>query len=242
MFPIRDVNPTSIRPLLTWLIIAANVVVFFLIQPQSDPDATEFAYRHAAIACEVTTGDALTGAEISTGTCADDDTFSYFPAKNVVLSVAVSMFLHAGILHLLLNMWSLWIFGNNVEEAFGPLGYLIIYLGSGVAATVGFVVLNPNLTVPLVGASGAIAGLMGSYLVLFPRHKVMTFILFRIVAIPSLAYLGIWFIGQFIFTSPGIAWEAHVAGFAFGVLVTAPFRTRLLRNTLSGRRAAAAGF
>jgi membrane associated rhomboid family serine protease len=237
LFPIRDVNPTRIRPLVTLALIAANVIVFVLIQPQESPEADEFAYRNAAIACEITTGDPLDAAEITTGQCSETTRGEpVFPSKNVWLSVGVSMFLHGGIGHLFFNMWSLWIFGGNVEEAFGWLGYIFMYLASGVAATLGFVLLNPDVTVPLIGASGAIAGVMGSYLVLFPRHHVLTLVFFRIVAIPAIVFLGIWFASQFLLVGgdSGIAWEAHVAGFVFGVLLTLPFRSVLLSRTLAG--------
>jgi membrane associated rhomboid family serine protease len=238
MLPIRDVNPTAIRPLVTWLIIAVNAVVFLAVQPSEEPEASEFAYRYSAIACEVTTGEPLSVREIETGTCVDDGpSTGYFRDKNVLLSVGISMFLHAGIAHILFNMWSLWIFGNNVEEAYGQLGYLAFYLASGLAATVTFVAVNPDLTIPLVGASGAIAGVMGAYLVLFPRHQVMTLIFFRIVAIPAIFFLGLWFLSQFVLNAEGVAWEAHVGGFVFGALVTLPMRRRLLGNTLAGRRA-----
>jgi membrane associated rhomboid family serine protease len=237
LFPIRDVNPTRIRPVITWALVAVNVVVYFLIQPQESPDADEFAYRHAAIACEITTGDPLDVAEIRTGDCRDVTTGDeVFPGKNVFLSVGVSMFLHGGVAHLLFNMWSLWIFGNNVEEAFGSAGYVAMYLAAGVAATLGFVLLNPELTVPLVGASGAIAGVMGAYLVLFPRHQVLTLVFIRIVAIPAVAFLGIWFASQFLLVggNSGIAWEAHAFGFVFGALLALPFRRALLARTLVG--------
>lgn len=235
MFPIRDVNPTRIRPVITWAVIAVNAVIFFIVQPQDSPDADEFAYRHAAIACELTTGEALSEFEIRSGECRSGD-MPFFVDKSPWTAAVVSMFLHGGIAHLLFNMWSLWIFGNNVEEAFGRMGYVLLYGASGVAATAGFVALNPELTVPLVGASGAIAGVMGAYLVLFPRHLVMTLIFFYYTAVPAILFLGIWLVSQFALAgdSGGIAWEAHVVGFAFGVLVALPFRTRLLANTLTG--------
>jgi len=252
LLPLRDVNPTRIRPVVTWAIILLNLAVFFLLQPGGDEGgsadlpgvrfasgADEFAYENAAIACELTTGEPLDAAEIIEGRCSARDLAPMvFPSKNVWLSVGVSMFLHGGIAHILFNMWSLWIFGNNVEEAFGHAGYVAFYLAAGVAATIGFVAVNPDLTVPLVGASGAIAGVMGAYVVLFPRHLVLTIIFFFITAIPAIFFLGFWFISQFALASQesGIAWEAHVAGFVFGVLVTLPFRRRLLANTLSGSR------
>jgi len=233
LLPIRDVNPTLIRPLVTWAIIALNIVVIAVIQPQGSPAADEFAYRNAAIACELTTGEPLEYFEINSGACIErDGGDAPFPDKNVWLAVVWSMFLHAGFAHILFNMWSMWIFGNNVEEAFGHLAFAIFYLAAGIVATLGFVVLQPSTTVPLVGASGAIAGVMGAYLVLFPRHLVLTLIFIRAVAIPAVAFLAIWFFSQFLFAGgeSGIAWEAHVAGFLFGVVVTLPIRERLLER------------
>ena len=231
MLPIRDVNPTLIRPLITWAIIGLNVLVFLVIQPQESPAADEFAYRNAAIACELTTGQPLDFFEINSGVCVER-TQGEQPVrdKNVWLAVISSMFLHAGLAHILFNMWSMWIFGNNVEEAFGHIAFALFYLAAGAVATAGFVVLQPDATVPLVGASGAIAGVMGAYLVLFPKHLILTLILIRAVAIPAVGFLVIWFLSQFLFAGgdSGIAWQAHVAGFAFGVLVTLPVRERLL--------------
>ena len=244
MFPIRDVNPTRIRPVVTWGLIAVNVFVYFGLQPQESAEAAgEFAYERAAIACEILTGDPLDWQEIN-GPCIEDPLGNQpFPGKDVRLAVLVSMFLHGGIAHLLFNMWSLWIFGNNVEDAFGTIWYLIFYLTAGLAATIGFVALNADTTVPLVGASGAIAGVMGAYLVLFPRHQVMTLIFVRIVAIPAVVFLGFWLVSQFFLAGgdSGIAWEAHVAGFLFGAAVTLPFRGVLLRRTLVGAHNAAGG-
>jgi membrane associated rhomboid family serine protease len=235
LLPIRDINPTRARPIFTWALIIACCIVYFGFQPASGTaQETEFLYQRAAIACEIKTGDPLDLAEIQGDFCRDQPSEPLFPQKNVWLAVGVSMFLHGGFLHLLFNMWSLWIFGNNVEEAFGGIGYLLLYAASGVAATVGFVLFNSDSTVPLIGASGAIAGIMGAYLVLFPRHQVMTLVIIRIVAIPAVFYLGLWFLSQFLMAGAdgGIAWQAHVAGFLFGILVTLPFRRRLLGNTL----------
>jgi len=236
LLPLRDVNPTRARPIITWAIIVGCAVVFFALQPPSgSQEEIEFLYERAAIACELTTGTPLDLDEINGEFCLDAPSDPYFSNKNIWLAAGVSMFLHGGIAHLLFNMWSLWIFGNNVEEAFGPLAYLLFYGASGVAATAGFVWANPDTTVPLVGASGAIAGVMGAYLVLFPRHLVLTLVFFWIVAVPAVVFLGIWFVSQFLFVDPaaGIAWEAHVAGFVFGVLVALPLRRRLLANTLN---------
>ncbi len=241
MIPIRDVNPSLTSSAVTFLLIAASTVVFFFVQPRDGADDLEFAYRQAAIACEITTGEALSIEEINSERCTDGDGNSFFPEKSLPVSIVVSMFLHAGLLHLAGNMWSLWIFGNNVEDAFGTIGYLLVYFASGVAATVGFVALNPDTTIPLVGASGAISGVMGAYLVLFPRARVVSVfpvLFFLPIAVPAAIFLVFWFVAQLalIGQATGIAWEAHVAGFAFGAAVAAIGRRPLLARVDRLRR------
>lgn len=245
MIPLRDANPTVIRPFVNWMIIAAAIAVYFLVQPQAEPAATAFGFEWAAIPCELTTFDALDREEIETGICmrtggVDAD---LFPDKSVGLSVLISMFLHGGIGHLIGNMWILWIFGNNAEEAFGSGGYLLFYLASGVAATAGFLFVNPAGVVPLVGASGAIAGVMGAYLVLFPRARIVSLIpvfFFIPLNVPAWIYLILWFGGQFALSGNGgqIAWEAHVAGFLLGLVIAFWLRPRLLRRVARLHRTA----
>ncbi len=232
MFPIRDLNPTRILPVVTLLIIGVNLVAFFFWEPQTDEEAvTAFLYERAAVACELTTGEALSEREIELGVCVDNAAdVPVFDGKNVWVAGAVSMFLHGGLFHILGNMWFLWIFGNNVEEAFGNAGYLAMYLAAGIAATAAFVVFNPETTEPLVGASGAIAGVLGAYLVLFPAHRVLTWFLFFFVPVPAIVFLGFWFLSQFGIADPGVAWEAHVGGFVFGIALTLPLRGMLLRR------------
>jgi membrane associated rhomboid family serine protease len=216
-------------PIITVALIAVNVAVFFFWQPQDDLETqTDFLYENAAVACELTTGEPLTEEEIVLDRCEDDAGDPVFPEKSVWLAAVVSMFLHGGLGHLLSNMWFLWIFGNNVEEAFGTGGYILMYLAAGAAATAAFVYANPEATVPMIGASGAIAGVLGSYLVLFPTHRVLTIFIFMFVHVPAGAYLALWFLLQFAYQEPGVAWEAHVGGFIFGVLLTLPLRSVLL--------------
>ncbi len=229
---------------MTLALIAANIVVFFAVQPFDDAIASEeFLYEYAAIACELRTGEPLDGFEIVEDRCVDGAIDPVFPDKSVPASGFVSMFLHAGILHLAFNMWSLWIFGNNVEEAFGRVGYIAMYLLAGVTATAGFVALNADSTIPLVGASGAIAGVMGSYLVLFPTHRIMTLVFFYLTAIPAAFFLGVWFLLQFSMAGvdSNVAWEAHVFGFLAGAAITLPFRSVLLRRTAEAQRPVATG-
>ena len=228
MFPLRDLNPTRIVPILTIALIAVNVAVFFWQPADSPIEEEEFLYERAAIACELTTGEALSQAEIANGECNENDGNPAFPNKNVWIAALLSMFLHGSLGHLLSNMWFLWIFGNNVEEAYGTGGYILMYAVAGIAATAAFVFANPETTVPMVGASGAIAGVLGAYLVLFPTHRVLTLFFFIFVQVPAGAYLALWFFLQFAYQEPGVAWEAHVGGFVVGVLLTLPLRPVLL--------------
>jgi membrane associated rhomboid family serine protease len=231
VLPIRDVNPTRITPWVTLAIIAACVVVFFGLQSQgTQGDQAEFLYRRAAIACEITTGHPLGAEEITTGRCEPSGVASVFPEKQPWVAILTSMFLHGDIAHLLFNMWSLWIFGNNVEEAFGRLRYVLLYLVGGVVATLAFVFVNPRSTVPLVGASGAIAACLGAYAVLFPGHRILTLFGWFLVPLPAVLFLGLWFFAQFGLGGTNTAWEAHVGGFVLGVVVALVFRRSLLRR------------
>ena len=228
MLPLHDENPTRNTPWVTILLIAACVVVYFFVEPGStEVNATaEFSYRHAAVPCEVVTGEPLTVNELVNRTCLDhaDGTPEPFPDKHVLAAVLVSMFLHGSLLHLGGNMLFLWIFGNNVEDRLGSLRYLAFYLAAGVAATAAHIAVQPHSTVPVIGASGAIAGVMGAYLVWFPQAKVRTllflgfFVLFPRIRARWL--LLFWFVSQF-FVNPneGVAWVAHVGGFVFGALM-----------------------
>jgi membrane associated rhomboid family serine protease len=232
VFPIYDLNPTRTRPLVTIALIVANVLVFFAWQPSGgSADEIEFLYERATIACEVTTGDPLSAREVFTGACSSSpDDRALFPDKSVPLSVVTSMFLHGGLLHLAGNMWFLWVFGNNVEEAFGRARYAALYIAAGIVATLAFVLLNAGSTQPLVGASGAIAGVLGAYLVLYPRRPVLSLVFVAVLPVPAALFLGIWLLAQFAVGDSGVAWESHVAGFLFGMLVTAVVREPLARR------------
>jgi membrane associated rhomboid family serine protease len=241
MLPLRDDNPTRRVAVVTVLLIIANVAVYFLFQPgQNDPESIEFSYERAAIPCEIVTGDPLSVPEVRSGLSGvdrcvrDDPSPPVFPDKNPWLAVLTSMFLHGSLLHLGGNMLFLWIFGNNIEDHLGPLRYLAFYLASGVVATLAHVAVQPDSTVPLVGASGAIAGIMGAYLVWFPSAPILSLLFFFILRIPAKWLLGYWFVSQF-FINPneGVAWAAHVGGFVFGVLVGL-----VVRASQAARRAA----
>lgn len=221
---------------MTLLLIAACTIVFFLFQSGQTPsEQVEFLYRRAAVSCELLTGQPLTAVEITEDVCERAAGQPVFPEKQPLLAVLTSMFLHGDLLHLLFNMWSLWIFGNNVEEAFGHMRYLILYLVGGVVATIAFVAVNPDSTVPLIGASGAIAAALGAYAVLFPGHRVLTLLGWFLIPIPAIIFLAFWFFAQFGLGGTGTAWEAHVGGFLFGLVVALLFRRSLMTRVAVAR-------
>ena len=243
MIPISDDNPTRRRPFLTTLVGLVCIVVFLYVQPSGvrsidDPTAQEvveevaFAYEHAAIPCELSESRPLTAVEVGATLRGDlescrehvgvDDP-APFPEKNVWLSVLVSMFLHEGWLHLAGNLLFLWVFANNVEDQMGRVSFLLFYLVSGVVATAAHVIVQPDSTVPVLGAGGAIAGVMGAYLAWFPWVRVRTVIVLGYIPlwprIPAAPVLLLWFWLQFQFDGDtSVAWVAHVVGFGFGVI------------------------
>lgn len=246
VIPLKDENPTSSPPVVTMLLIAACAVVYFLVQPSAQgtlfrhnqsrdlaqQESARFTYAHAAVPCEVVHGQPLTDEELSENSCqASPPGVPLFPGKSVYLAVLYSMFLHGSLLHIGGNMLFLWVFGNNIEDRFGKPLYLLFYLVAGVVATVAHVAVQPSSLVPVIGASGAIAGVMGAYLVLFPDAPISSvilvppIILFR--RIRAKWVLAFWFVSQFILSpGTGVAWVAHVGGFAFGVLMALLWRSR----------------
>jgi membrane associated rhomboid family serine protease len=225
MFPLRDDNPTTIFPFLTILLIAVNVLVF-MYQLSLGPKGEEvFVYQYGAIPA------VLFGTQ-------------QLPASIVTippyLSLVTSMFLHGGFMHLIGNMLYLWIFGNNIEEAMGRVRFLLFYLLTGLAAAYAQLLVNPNSVVPLIGASGAISGVLGAYILLYPRARVLTLILLplfiRLMYIPAWVVLGIWFLLQVWNGSlsgqesgGGVAFWAHIGGFVAGVLLVGLFKRREVR-------------
>lgn len=236
MFPIKDDNPVRSTPWMTLLIIAVNVLVFLwqLGQgPARDYGLLQFATVPRALA--------------ETFGLAQPPVFSrealefylaYDPAVPVPLTIATSMFMHGGWGHLFANMWSFWIFGNNVEDETGPGPFLTFYLACGVAAGLTQVAVDLSSPVPMVGASGAIAGVLGAYLLRFPHARVLTVVPFFfawLVWIPAGIWLTLWFLMQ-VFSSAlggGVAWYAHIGGFVAGMILGPVFmgaRRRRIRQ------------
>ena len=238
VFPLKDENPTLRLPIITIALMVINVLVYFLIQPIDIDAGTDFTFGTAAIPDELTSGEPLTEREFcdvlnpsseaftaiaSTETvCNAPSDAARFPGKNVYLAVLYSMFLHGGLMHLGGNMLYLWVFGNNIEDHLGRIKYLVFYLLAGAVATAAHVLPDPGSTIPMIGASGAVAGVMGAYVVWFPWAKVKTIAFIMLVDIKAWIVLAFWFGSQFFISpSDGIAWLAHVGGFVFGAVVAA---------------------
>ena len=247
MIPLRDLNPTTRTAWLTLVLIAANLAVFVLWEPTfADPSEQQaFLFCEAEIPYEVshrtTLGEGGAGArdaiEDSLGLPpADAAGLQAFLAercagKSWLASVFVSMFLHGGWLHLAGNMLFLWIFGNNVEDRLGRISFILLYVLGGLAAAGLQLMFDPNSAVPNVGASGAVAAVLGSYLVLFPHARIHTLVFFIFITwleLPATVVLIGWFVLQLFSgvgemgrqVGGGVAYWAHVGGFAFGALVT----------------------
>lgn len=211
MIPIRDATPSKNTPVINGALIAINVVVFLLQMAQGQA-ADRFIFTYGLVPARYTL----------------DHLAQHFTFGQQALSWVSFMFLHGGFLHLIGNMWSLYIFGDNVEDRLGPVRYLLFYLACGVASGISHVLLNTGSMAPTIGASGAIAGVMGAYILLHPTSKILTLIpiifIPWFVEIPAYFFLGVWFLLQFLSAAAssgsggGIAWWAHIGGFLCGML------------------------
>lgn len=216
MIPLRDVNPIRARPWMTWFLISANVAVF-LHQVSLSPYAAElFVRRFGVVPYRLTEA----------------------PSLGALLTPLSSMFMHGGWLHIISNMWFLHIFGDNVEDRIGAVRYLWFYVLCGLAAVVAQISMDPTSQLPMVGASGAIAGVLAGYVSLFPRARVLTlvpiFIFIQFIEIPAFFFIFVWFALQLLGSQAslaqvgsgmgGVAFFAHVGGFVAGLLLMPLFR------------------
>ena len=249
MFPLKDNIPTDRTAIVTIALIAINVLVYFLLQKggilNGPPD--EGVVHYGAIPYELThPGDACDalftpdGVARSRVLCEGLDPVSVTDTPATILTVFSAMFMHGSILHLGGNMLFLWIFGNNVEDSMGPLKFIAFYLLGGIAALAGQILVEPNAVVPTIGASGAVAAVLGGYILLYPRARVVTLIFivffFTILELPAMLILGFWFLqqvafGYFDLASPaggggGVAYFAHIGGFLFGLVAIKLFASR----------------
>ena len=226
LIPISDANPTRRFPVVTVALIVMNVIAFFFLQPDfgGSPEATNYFAENVAVPCQLQ--DECPDRPVQYSEFEDPVRIPDRSLLSFVGAILFSTFLHGGFLHIAGNMLFLWVFGNNVEDFLGKIKFAIFYLTAGIVAGFAHVLTNlegiPSL-LPAVGASGAVAGVMGAYLVLFPRARVNTlvplFFIWTVVRLSAWVVLGMWFVFQF-FTSPdaGVAWMAHVGGFVFGAI------------------------
>jgi membrane associated rhomboid family serine protease len=242
VFPLRDNIPTDHFPVVTVILIALNCIAYFFLQPKTGIDLNgaglnqqdlmhygfvPYEITHPGQHCEL-----IQSTQVACGKSVSDPIPTW-------VTPFTAMFTHAGLLHLGGNMLFLWIFGNNVEDAMGPVRFVVFYLLAGLAATGLQLVFGPDSVTPNLGASGAIAGVLGAYIVTYPRAKVVTLVVliffFTILELPATLFLGIWFVQQLIFgaltsantvAGGGVAYWAHVGGFVAGLLLVKVFATR----------------
>jgi membrane associated rhomboid family serine protease len=205
--PLRDENPTARLPVVTAALIAVNAIVFF-VQAAAPRGLEMAALRFGAVPYDIVHFRAAAEAA--------------FPPLWTLLT---SMFLHGSLFHLAGNMLYLWIFGNNIEDRLGPVRFVLFYLASGVAAALTHILFQPGSRVPMIGASGAIAGVLGAYMVLYPHARVKVFVFLilyiDVIPIPAGLVLGLWFVMQLLNVGlgGGVAWFAHIGGFLTGILL-----------------------
>jgi len=231
MIPIRDRNPSGTFPYVTIGIIVINVLIF-LYELSLGSGLGEFIMKFGVVPLKV-----------SYYSQASDLTFinTFFPFIS-------SMFLHGGFIHLIGNMWFLWIFGDNIEDKLGHFRFIAFYLLCGIIASSVHVYFNIQSKVPCVGASGAIAGVLGAYMITFPRARVVTivplFVFIQVMELPAMVVLGFWFVIQFFngaatitasTSGAGVAWWAHIGGFAVGVIILYIMRIFFAKNPVRRR-------
>jgi membrane associated rhomboid family serine protease len=220
--PLKDDNPTQRFPYVTVFLIALNCLIFFY-QVFSISGPEYLIIKMGVIPYEITHLTQIAGV----------------PRISPPLTLLTSMFLHGSLFHLLGNMLYLWIFGNNIEDRLGTARLIILYFLSGLGASLVHILFNFNSTTPVIGASGAIAGILGAYLILFPNARVLTFVflifIIRIIPIPAAFVLGIWFLGQLLNVGlgGGVAWFAHIGGFLLGIVLIKQFNTKQPKFTFS---------
>jgi membrane associated rhomboid family serine protease len=210
MIPLKDINPTRTFPFVNVMLISANVLVFLYQVTLSPHAAQAFMLANATIPARIPAF--LAGRA---------------PASVALFPLFSSMFLHGGLMHLLGNMLFLYIFGDNVEDAFGHIGYLFFYILCGIGSGLIHVMFNWGSAIPALGASGAISGVMGAYAVMFPSHRILTFFYIFLIPVPAILILGYWFVLQFVAgitglgmaATGGVAWWAHIGGFLMGVVI-----------------------
>jgi membrane associated rhomboid family serine protease len=224
MIPISDINPAKNTPIISRIFMISVVLTYVLIQPKADVELFNFFYKYAAIPCEIMTGYPISIDQYYQNECSLLSKDIIFPIKNVYLGILYSNFFHANFIHILGNLWSFWIFGNNVEDKLGRPGFLLFLITIGVSSVTFHIFLNQSSLVTIVGASGIVSGLMGAYVYLFPNAKLLVLVPFGILfptTIKAKYFMIFWFLSQIFiaFTTSNISWEAHIGGFIIGYLL-----------------------
>ncbi len=234
MFPISDENERGHGPAyVSLLFIALNVLVFVLLQAGGGEAGTGFTYGYSAVPFEITSGTDLVGPEPIT-IDGQTEVIPQSPGPSPIwLTLLTSMFMHGGWLHLAGNMLFLWIFGDNVEHRIGHLNYALFYVAAGVAGSLAHILVGPDSIIPSLGASGAISGVLGAYIVLFPTNRVTVFLFRFLLPVPAIVAIGMWAVLQFINgigafaisdQTGGVAYMAHIGGFVAGLVAGVAFR------------------
>lgn len=229
MFPIGDDNSeVKIIPIVNYTIIGINIIVFVLLQQLGSNDA--FSYAFSLVPKEITSGIDITGLQIIRDSFGNTGEIQHYPTPlPVYFNFISSMFMHGGIAHIFGNMLFLWIFGDNLENLLGHIRYAAFYLVCGIAAATAQIVMDTDSIVPMLGASGAISGVLGGYVLLFPQRRVRAIIFNFLTTVPAFVAIGIWIGYQLLlgyFTPAGgggVAYAAHIGGFIAGVVLVKIF-------------------
>jgi membrane associated rhomboid family serine protease len=224
VIPLKDNVPTRTLPIIAVSFIFVNILIFLWQRFALQGNASEMIYQYYGFVPHELIISLTTQ-------------WSLVPYN--VMTMFTSMFLHGGFLHLAGNMLYLWIFGNNIEDAFGHMRFIPFYILSGLVAAVFQLFYDPSSNVPMIGASGAISGVLGAYLVLYPYARIKTLIFFFVVELPAVVLLTIWFFVQVFYSTAmdGVAWYAHIGGFIFGLLTAKLFARKSGRESRSPRTA-----
>ena len=225
MFPIGDDNSDrTITPFVNYAIIGLNILVFVLLQGLGSNDA--FNYAFSLVPKEITTGVDITGVQVIHSSLGESAAVRHYPTPlPVYFNFLSSMFMHGGFAHIFGNMLFLWVFGDNLENLIGHIRFAIFYIVCGIAAALAQIIMGPQSVIPMLGASGAISGVLGGYLVLFPSRRVRALIFNFLTEVPAFVALGLWIVYQVIvgYLTPadtgGVAYAAHIGGFIAGVVL-----------------------
>ena len=231
VIPISDINPARNTPVISRIFMFATVGVFLLIQPKNQIELFNFFYQYSAIPCELVNFSPISESQFYNNDCFNNQSSSIFPEKNLLLSVISANFFHANFIHILGNLWSFWIFGNNVEDKLGKFRFIIFLICIGIISISVHTYLNQDSLIPIVGASGIVSGLMGAYVFMFPNARLLVLVPFGFLfptTIKAKFFMVFWFLSQILISisDQNISWEAHVGGFVFGYLLLRIFNNK----------------